>query len=113
VKSTSGLVFIGSQPKGATALAKGSKACVAVRPEMIAIKAVNDAGNSSNISINGQVMNRIFLGEHSEYLVATEGCGEVMVLSPKSVESMNRSFVPGDHVSISWGPEAALVIGDT
>jgi len=113
VKSMSGQVFAGSQPKGAIALAKGSKACVAVRPEMIAIKAVKDNGNSSNISINGQVMNRIFLGEHTEYLVATEGCGEVMVLSPRSTESMNRNFVPGDQVSISWEPDAALVIGDT
>ena len=113
VKSMSGQVFIGSKLKGAASFANGSKACVAVRPEMIAIKAAGETGSSTNISINGQVMNRIFLGEHSEYLVATEGCGEVMVLSPKSVESKNRSFAPGDHVSISWGPEAALVIGDT
>ena len=113
VKSISGQVFVGSQPQGATALAKGSKACVAVRPEMIAIKDASDAGNSSNISINGRVMNRIFLGEHSEYLVATEGCGDVMVLSPRSTETANRNYVPGDQVSISWGPEAALVIGDT
>ncbi len=58
-------------------------------------------------------MNRIFLGEHTEYLVTTEGCGDVMVLSPKSIESAYRSFEPGDHVSVSWGSEAALVIGDT
>jgi len=58
-------------------------------------------------------MNRIFLGEHSEYLVATEEYGEVMVLSPKSVESENRSFAPGDRVSLSWRPESVLVLGDS
>ncbi len=113
VKSESGQVFVGLQSKAAPGLVNGNKACVAVRPEMIAISATDEANNSNNITINGQVMNRIFLGEHTEYLVSTEGCGDVMVLSPKSVESMSRSFEPGDKVHISWGSNAALVIGDT
>jgi spermidine/putrescine transport system ATP-binding protein len=110
VKSEVGEEIIGAQPKGAASLAKGSKACVAVRPEMISITAADKIDNSTNIIIKGQVMNRIFLGEHSEYLVETEGYGEVMVLSPKSVESTNRGFAPGDNVCISWGPEAVLVL---
>ena len=113
VKSESGQVFVGVQPKGAAILANGSKACVAVRPEMISIMAADETNDGNSITIHGQVMNRIFLGEHSEYLVATEGHGEVMVLSPKSIESINRSFAPGDNVSISWRPEAVLVLGDT
>ena len=72
-----------------------------------------EINNSTNIALHGRVMNRIFLGEHSEYLVATEGCGDVLVLSPKSIESNNRSFAPGDNVSINWGPDTALVLGDT
>jgi spermidine/putrescine transport system ATP-binding protein len=113
VKSQSGQVLAGTQPKGAPSLSKGSKACIAVRPEMISITSVNDSSSSAGSTINGQVMNRIFLGEHSEYLVATEGYGNVMVLSPKSIESINKSFSPGDNVSISWQPEAVLVLGDT
>jgi spermidine/putrescine transport system ATP-binding protein len=80
---------------------------------MIAISAADEANNDSNIAIQGRVMNMIFLGEHSEYLVATEGYGNVMVLSPKSIERTKRSFAPGDNVSISWRSEAALVLGDT
>jgi spermidine/putrescine transport system ATP-binding protein len=113
VKSQSGQLLAGTQPKGAPSLSKGSKACVAVRPEMISITSVNDSSSSTGTSISGKVMNRIFLGEHSEYLVATEGYGEVMVLSPKSIESINKSFAPGDNVLISWRPEAVLVLGDT
>ena len=113
IKSESGQVFVGPQPKGAAGLALGSKACVAVRPEMISITASYEANDSTNIAIQGQVMNRIFLGEHSEYLIATEGCGDVLVLSPKSIESNSRSFAPGDNVSLSWKPDAVLVLGDT
>jgi spermidine/putrescine transport system ATP-binding protein len=113
IKSESGQILVGTQPNGAVPMARGSKACVAVRPEMISITAENRSSNFTNFAIQGQVMNRIFLGEHSEYLVATEGCGDVLVLSPKSIESNNRSFSPGDNVSISWGPDNALVLGDT
>ena len=113
IKSQSGQVLEGVQPNGAPPLARGSMASVAVRPEMISIAAANESGSNTDITINGKVMNRIFLGEHSEYLVATEGYGDVMVLSPKSLESINKSFTPGDSVSISWQPEAVLVLGDT
>ena len=113
VKSHSGQVLAGTQPKGAPSLSKGSKACIAVRPEMISITSVNNSSGSTGTTINGKVMNQIFLGEHSEYLIATEGYGDVMVLSPKSIESINKSFAPGDNVLISWRPEAVLVLGDT
>jgi len=113
IKSESGQILVGKQPNGAAPRARGSKACVAVRPEMISITAENRSSNFTNFAIQGQVMNRIFLGEHSEYLVATEGCGDVLVLSPKSMESNNGSFSPGDNVSINWGPDTALVLGDT
>jgi spermidine/putrescine transport system ATP-binding protein len=113
VKSSSGQVFVGAQPKGAPRLVSGSKACVAVRPEMISISTTGEAINGNGVAIQGRVMNRIFLGEHSEYLIATEEYGDVLVLSPKSIESMNRSFAPGDNISISWRPEAVLVLGDT
>ena len=112
VKCASGQVLVGNLSKRAQRLVNGSSASVAVRPEMISITAANEADNCANIAITGQVMNRIFLGEHSEYLVATEGYGEVMVLSPKSIESSSRSFAPGDHVSLSWRSEATLVLGD-
>jgi len=112
VTSATGQVLAGTQPQAAARLANGSEACVAVRPEMISMVAAGEAVGSNNIAIQGEVMNRIFLGEHSEYLVATEGFGDVMVLSPKYIESTTRSFAPGDRVSISWDPQAALVLGE-
>jgi spermidine/putrescine transport system ATP-binding protein len=112
VKSQSDQVLVGTQPKAAIPLVKGNRASIAVRPEMISIIAADETNSCTNIAIKGRVMNRIFLGEHSEYLVATEGYGDVMVLSPKSIESANRSFEPGDNVSLSWSPEAVLVLGD-
>jgi len=110
VKTEGGVVLEGLSAKQ-TILAKGEKASLAVRPEMISMSAVGIA-STNDFAIRGRVLNRIFLGEHSEYLVATEGFGEVMVLTPKSVESQSSSFSPGDEVIIGWKREAALVLGD-
>ena len=104
--------LIGTQSKGANPLVLGGKASVAVRPGMISLSTLGETSKNDHVSIHGQVMNQIFLGENSEYLVNTKGYGEVMVLSPKSLESENRNFSPGDMVSLSWSPEAALVLED-
>jgi len=84
VKSEAGEIFVGFQTEGAATLSKGSKACIAIRPEMITMKERTNSeekdSSGSRVSIHGRVTNRIFLGEHSEYLVATEGYGDVMVL---------------------------------
>ncbi len=113
VKFETGQILVGTQPKDVSPLNTNSKASIAVRPEMISISAAGDAGNATNIAIQGQVLNRIFLGEHSEYLIATEGFGDVLVLSPKSIESNSSGFTPGDRVTLSWKTEAALVLGET
>jgi len=113
INSESCAVLVGVKSKGAPTPKIGSNACVAVRPEMISISAADEKNNHADISIKGHVKNRIFLGEHSEYLIVTEGFGDVLVLSPKTNESNRRIFAPGDHVSISWMPEAVLVLEDT
>ncbi len=113
INSESCAVLVGVKSKGAPIPKIGSNACVAVRPEMISISAADEKDNHADIAIKGHVKNRIFLGEHSEYLIVTEGFGDVLVLSPKTNESNRRIFAPGDHVSISWMPEAVLVLEDT
>jgi spermidine/putrescine transport system ATP-binding protein len=112
VKAESGQVLHGAPSKGAPLLANGSKACVAVRPEMITITKAN-LDQTSGVHLLGQIKNRIFLGEHTEYLVSTKEYGDILVLSPKTIECSRKSFAPDEQVSISWMSEAALVLEDT
>jgi len=109
----SGLNLQGSSPITAPALVNGAKASIAVRPEMISIAAIDQPVSTAAVSLRGKVMNRIFLGGHCEYLIGTEGNGEVLVLSPKNIVGNSENFVPGDQVAISWQRESALVLGDS
>lgn len=93
----------------------GEPASVAVRPEVIAIGSV-DADRETlgtDVSLTGRVKNRIFLGEHTEYLVSTRQYGDILVLSPKNIENVRGSFDREQDVSIGWKNDTALALEDT
>ena len=56
--------------------------------------------------------NRIFLGEHIEYLVEHPTLGEFLVLIPRQADQGDR-YATGDTVSVGWRPKAALVLKGT
>jgi spermidine/putrescine transport system ATP-binding protein len=56
------------------------------------------------------VQNRIFLGEHTEYLVRHGVLGNVIVLAPRQSETADRAFGVGDRAFIGWAGDAALVL---
>jgi spermidine/putrescine transport system ATP-binding protein len=60
-----------------------------------------------------KILNRIFLGEHTEYRVANDTLGEFMVLSPRKSERGSGTFDIGDTAAAGWRPEAALVLAAT
>ena len=84
---------------------------LSVRPELIEIAASGarlPEGLAARLSV--RVLNRIFLGEHTEYRVAHETLGEFMVLSPRKSERGGGVFEIGDTAAAGWRPEAALVL---
>ena len=64
---------------------------ISVRPELVEIaasEAVLPEGLSAQLAV--KVLNRIFLGEHTEYRVANDKLGEFMVLTPAQVRAQQR-----------------------
>jgi spermidine/putrescine transport system ATP-binding protein len=57
-----------------------------------------------------QVINRIFLGEHTEYLVRDADLGEMLVLVARQAEAAEGAFAPGDTAFIGWADETALIL---
>jgi spermidine/putrescine transport system ATP-binding protein len=113
IEAKAGRVLRGRNPKGAEPLAPGERGVIAVRPELVQVLALGGGADAGlNVSIEGCVKNRIFLGEHTEYLVETRGFGDVLALVPKHVEISRGSFNPGDEVSIGWHDAAALGLKD-
>jgi spermidine/putrescine transport system ATP-binding protein len=96
-----GLRFPGRRPPVAAPL--GAEAVLAIRPELIRLAPGHGHG------LGGTVRNRIFLGEHSEYLVDAGPFGDLLVLVPRSLEQ-SGGFAPGDPVSLHWEERSALIL---
>ena len=74
---------------------------------MLAHKVRDGAGGGAHAVT---VINRIFLGEHTEYLVRHAALGDLTVLVARQAEAREGSFAPGDAGFVSWAPEAGLIL---
>jgi spermidine/putrescine transport system ATP-binding protein len=59
-----------------------------------------------------KVLNRIFLGEHTEYRVASDVLGEFMVLSARKSERNDGVYDIGDTIAAGWRVEAERILPD-
>lgn len=102
LRTESGLTLEGRNEAN---LMEGEKCCLSLRPEQIRI---SDGATDGSLAVT--VQNRIFLGEHTEYLVRHETLGNISVLAPRQSELGARGFEKGDHAHLSWGGHSALIL---
>ena len=89
----------------AAPLSAGVAASLSIRPEQIELTHITRvAGEPVTI------INRIFLGEHTEYLVRHAVLGDLLVLVARKAEASEGSFGPGDAGFIGWATDAALIL---
>jgi spermidine/putrescine transport system ATP-binding protein len=87
---------------------------VSVRPEQIEIAAsVGNLPEGLMARLPVKVLNRIFLGEHTEYVVASETLGEFMVMAPRKSERDAGVYDIGDMIAAGWRPEAERILPNT
>lgn len=83
----------------------GNSACVSIRPEQIRMGSLYTPE-----SLEVTIQNRIFLGEHTEYLVRHAQLGNISVMSPRQSDEGLDALRKGDTAWIDWSSEAALIL---
>lgn len=83
----------------------GEAACVSIRPEQILM-----SGTQTPDSLDVTIQNRIFLGEHTEYLVRHAQLGNIAVMAPRQSDVSLDALQKGDTAWIHWNPDAALIL---
>jgi spermidine/putrescine transport system ATP-binding protein len=86
-------------------LTLGEKVSLSIRPEQIEL-----GHHARDGAENVTVINRIFLGEHTEYLVRHAALGDLLVLVARQAEAAEGSFAPGDAGFMTWAPDAGLIL---
>ena len=89
----------------ASEMTPGQAACLSVRPEQIRLSREEVPGGLAAI-----VQNRIFLGEHTEYVVRNEHLGSITALAPRQADAGLSALGKGDWVWVHWTPDAALIL---
>ncbi len=115
MKTGNGRSFFGMKTAGSPELEVGARVSLAIRPELTVVgsKGSNAEDLNTDTAFQGKIRNQIFLGEHTEYLIDVEEIGDVLVLSPKSIESAGGGFDPGEYVTIGWKNDQAHVLKDS
>ena len=92
-------------------LIPGSRGAIAVRPEVIGLWRPGTEPAGLDITRPARLLNRIYLGDHSEFQVEAEGLGPVLVRLPKH-STEGQSLEPGDQVTMGWKCERALALAE-
>ncbi len=114
IRTDSGIEIAAPYPATAAGLNGADRAVIAVRPEVIGLwPASNRAEETCDIAVPGRILNRIYLGDQTEFSVASEALGEVLVRAPKTSEAVASGLAPGDAVVIGWRQQAGLALADS
>jgi spermidine/putrescine transport system ATP-binding protein len=114
IRTDSGLELSAPYPATSPGLNGAERAVIAVRPEVIGIwPEAASAGGRSDVAVAGRILNRIYLGDQTEFSVASEALGEVLVRAPKTSEAVASGLAPGDSVVIGWRQQAGLALADS
>jgi spermidine/putrescine transport system ATP-binding protein len=114
IRTDSGLELSAPYPATSPGLNGAERAVIAVRPEVIGIwPEAASAGGRSDVAVPGRILNRIYLGDQTEFSVASEALGEVLVRAPKTSEAVASGLAPGDSVVIGWRQQAGLALADS
>jgi spermidine/putrescine transport system ATP-binding protein len=111
ITTASGLTLAAPLSRLGGRLQPGSTGTIAVRPEVIGLWNKSAAPQNLDVARPARLLNRIYLGDHSEFQVEAEGLGSVLVRLPKH-STAGQALEPGDDVILGWEQKKALALAD-
>jgi spermidine/putrescine transport system ATP-binding protein len=111
IRIGSGMTLRASFSRLGLRLKVGDSGVVAVRPEVIGLYRPGTAPVDLDCSAPAHILNRIYLGDHSEFSVRAEGLGELLVRLPKFAET--AGLEPGAAAIVGWRGGQALVLSES
>ena len=92
------------------ALTAGAAACLAVRPERIALS--RDAGMSDHNAVEGEIVDLAYHGQDVNLLVRVAGVEAPVMVRLTAAEEEQGNFQPGQRAWCNWRPEHGRILTD-
>ena len=96
----------------ASAYSAENRYCIAVRPEAMSILPYQAQASGLDVTVPGQIEDRIYLGDNTEYRVKTDELGNVSIRVPKHRMAEAAAFQRGDKVTVGWRQHMGLALAE-
>jgi spermidine/putrescine transport system ATP-binding protein len=112
VESDSGLALTGAVTDIGASPSAGDRVTVAIRPERLRVEPADSSrATESRPGVRGRISQGTYLGDQTEYRVATEQAGELVVRRQNTNgAASSQGLGPGDAVVVHWDDDANLVL---
>ncbi len=114
IRTANGVVLSAPYPAGSAGLAGARHGVIAVRPEAVRLWRQTNPGDADALacSVSGRIENRIYLGDQTEFSIATAALGDILVRAGRDSGAMSDDYAPGSDVSLGWRRDQALALAD-
>jgi spermidine/putrescine transport system ATP-binding protein len=115
LRTAKGLSLGGLYAQSARPLPKGALGVIAVRPEVVDLWEPSERrdGARYDCAIEGRIQYRIYLGDQTEFSIATVALGPILVRAPKTAAVVARGIGQGEAVMLGWRRENALALAES
>ncbi|HEX6120408.1 MAG TPA: ABC transporter ATP-binding protein [Dongiaceae bacterium] len=111
IRIDSGMILRAACSRLGARLKVGDTGVIAVRPEVISLYRHGAPSGDLDYKAEARILNRIYLGDHSEFSVRAEGFGDLLVRLPKAVQT--TGLEPGATAIVGWCGNQALALNET
>jgi len=114
IRTASGMTLTAPYVAGGQPLSVQTRGVIAVRPEVMRLwrdVAPSDAAQMA-CTVQGRIQNRIYLGDQTEFSIATATLGTILVRAGKNSGTLSDDFSPGSDVNLGWYRSQALALVD-
>ena len=113
IRTEAGMLLKAPYSKGGKRPSKHQPGVIVVRPEVILMWPSTEASPPSvDVSVQGRITNRIYLGHQVEFRVVTDQLGEMLVRTPKTAEAVSLGLAAGNAVFVGWRWNVGLALMD-
>lgn len=114
IRTDTGITLTAPYAAGGQPLGVQSRGVIAVRPEVMRLWRDVAPGDQAQLAhtVQGRVENRIYLGDQTEFSIATATLGTILVRAGKSGGALSDDFSPGSKVNLGWHRSQALALAD-
>jgi spermidine/putrescine transport system ATP-binding protein len=114
IRTAAGIVLTAPYAAGAQTLEGQPRGVIAVRPEVIRLWHDGLPGDIGEMAcaIRGRIQNRIYLGDQTEFSIATTEFGDILVRAGKDAGALSDALAPGNDITLGWRRDRALALAD-